>query len=119
MKILCTLRGGSVAPRFDLCVEVAIAEVKDGRLAGEARLILLSGPSAEELCGLVIREGIGVVICGGIEEAHFRYLSWKRVQVLDRVIGPWPEALARAAAGELTAGRILRPAVAAAANGRG
>jgi hypothetical protein len=48
-----------------------------------------------------------VVICGGIEEEYYQYLTWKRVKVLDSVIGDSGEALERLAAGRLQAGDIL------------
>ena len=47
------------------------------------------------------------MVCGGIEEAHFQYLTWKRIAVLDSVIGPADRLLARYAKGELQPGDIL------------
>jgi hypothetical protein len=49
-----------------------------------------------------------VVICGGIEEAHFQYLVWKKIEVIDRVIGPAPQAIALAIAKQLRPGGIVR-----------
>jgi len=49
------------------------------------------------------------VICGGIEEAHFQYLVWKKIEVIDRVIGPAPQAIDLAIAKQLRPGSILRP----------
>lgn len=109
MKVLMPLLGANIAPRFDLAVEVLIAQREaDGAVVGEPRMVLLPGPSADELCALILKEGIGLVVCGAIEESHFQYLSWKKVKVVDRVIGPWQQALARAVAGRLKSGEILR-----------
>lgn len=107
MKILITIRDNDIAPRFDLATEVLIVEtgVKE---ASKPRNILLPGPSADELCSLIIKEGISLVICGGIEEAHFQYLVWKKITVIDKVIGTAAEALPLAKAGELKPGAILR-----------
>lgn len=103
------LLGESIAPRFDLAVEVLIAEADaTGALIGEPRIVLLPGPSADALCALILKEGVGLVVCGAIEESHFQYLSWKKIKVIDRVIGPWQQALARALANRLKAGEILR-----------
>lgn len=109
MKLLLPLLGDNVAPRFDLAVEVVIVEGDaTGAIAGEPRIVLLPAASADELCALILKEGINVVVCGGIEESHFQYLSWKKVTVIDRVIGPWRQAVALACANRLQPGEILR-----------
>ncbi len=110
MKILATLRDNDIAPRFDLTTEVLIVETDGNKPVGKARNILLPGASADELCSLIIKEGIGLVICGGIEEEHFQYLAWKKIAVIDKVIGPAAEALRLAADGKLKAGAIVRQA---------
>lgn len=103
------LLGERIAPRFDLAVEVLIVEGDAaGAVVGEPRMVLLPGPSADELCALILKEGVGLVVCGAMEESHFQYLSWKKVQVLDRVIGPWQQAMERALAGRLKPGEVLR-----------
>jgi hypothetical protein len=97
-----------VAPRFDLATEVLIARVRKGRLAGEPRVVLLPGPSAEELCSLVLEKAITDVVCGGIEDAHYQYLGWKNVRVVDRVIGRWEGVLRLFLANELRPGTVVR-----------
>ena len=109
MKILVTLRDNDIAPRFDLSTEVLIVETENNRPTGKPRNILLPGSSADELCSLIIKEGITLVVCGGIEEAHFQYLGWKKITVIDKVIGSAAEAVRLAAAGELKCGMVLRP----------
>ncbi len=107
MKILITIRENNVAPRFDLTSEVLIALCENQEILGTPRTMLMNRPSAEDLCALIIKEGISTVICGGIEESHLKYLSWKKIQVVDSVIGPYSEALNAANAGFLKAGTIL------------
>lgn len=102
------LLGDSVAPRFDLATEVLIAQSRDGRLVGEPRVVLLPGPSADELCSLVLAERVGCVVCGGIEDVHFQYLAWKEVEVVDRVIGNWQGVLRRLLRQELRPGMVVR-----------
>jgi len=105
-KVLVPLHEDRVAPRFDLAAEVRLATVADtGRLTGE-KLLILPQPSAEQLCRLILNEAVNVVICGGIEEEHYDYLIWKKVTVIDDVIGPCHLALERFAAGRLTRGQI-------------
>jgi predicted Fe-Mo cluster-binding NifX family protein len=69
---------------------------------------LLPGPSGDELCSLIIKEDVSLVVCGGIEEAFFQYLVWKKITVIDRVIGPAEEVLRLALAGKLRTGTVLR-----------
>lgn len=107
MKLLATLLDNTIAPRFDLTAEVMIAECKKGKMAAKPRMVLLPTPSADELCTLILKENIGVVICGGIEESHFQYLSWKKIRVIDRVVGPWRLAVERALANTLRPGDII------------
>lgn len=107
MKILVTLQNNDIAPRFDLTTEVLIARITRGKVSGEPRTILLPGPSSDELCSLAIKEEVSLVICGGIEDAHFQYLIWKKIEVIDRIIGPADEALALAIAKNLQPGAII------------
>lgn len=108
MRILLTIQGEVVAPRFDLTTEILIARAERGELVEPPREILLPGPSGEELCGMVIKESITHLICGGIEEEHYQYLTWKGVVVLDRVIGTGQLALRCLLDGKLQAGAVLR-----------
>jgi len=110
MKILLVLQGAWIAPRFDLATEVLIIQTDDqGGSAGEPREILLPGPSAEELCGLILKEGISHVICGGIEEGHYQYLTWKRLKIIDHIIGTGKEVMRHfLARGELAPGTVMR-----------
>lgn len=109
MKILATIQGDNIAPRFDLTTEVIIARVVRANLSGEPRTIILPAPGSDELCSLILSEGINLVICGGIEETHFQYLGWKKIQVIDRIIGPANLAIELAAKGKLRSGAVLRP----------
>jgi predicted Fe-Mo cluster-binding NifX family protein len=108
MKMLITIHTSSIAQRFDLTPEVLIAYHDGERIADEPRTIIMSRPSAEDLCNLIIKEDIDTVICGGIEERHYKFLTWKKINVLDSVIGDYSTALNLAARGELVAGAILR-----------
>jgi len=106
-KILITLLNNDVAPRFDLTTEVLISSLREDGSVDENKTIVLAHESTEDLCQLILNEEVNVVICGGIEEEFFEYLSWKRVRVLDSVMGPWESALDRFRSGRLEAGAIL------------
>jgi predicted Fe-Mo cluster-binding NifX family protein len=108
-KILIALHGEEVAPRFDLATEVLIAVIQpDGTLA-EERTMVLPQASVEKLCHMIVTEDVGVVVCGGIEEEYYQYLTWKRVRVIDSVIGSCEKALQHLRSGALQPGDILLP----------
>lgn len=105
--VLIPLLREDVAPRFDLAVEVMLASFdEDGAETGR-QTIMLSHSSADELCDFVLRQGVSAVIANGIEEEYYHYLRWKRVEVLDGIMGPAGEALERFRQGRLAPGDIL------------
>ncbi len=107
-KILIPLYGNDIAPRFDLATEILIttADAKIGD--GTEKIIVLPQASAEKLCHLVLTEKIQTVICGGIEEEYYHYLIWKKVSVVDSVVGSWEAALYQNSIGSLHPGMILK-----------
>jgi len=107
MKILLTVQDNSIAPRFDQATEIMIAEHDGQRLTAEPRTIILPHRSAEELSDLIVKEGVECVICGGIEESFHKFFTWKKITVIDGVIGGHAEALQRCLAGELQSGTVL------------
>jgi predicted Fe-Mo cluster-binding NifX family protein len=108
-KILVTLYRDEVAPRFDLCSEVLLVIVDDESREARRQDLVLAHSGADELCDLILDREVAAVITGGIEEEHYHYLRWKRVDVVDAVAGPAEEALARYLDGRLSSGDILFP----------
>jgi len=90
-----------------MTTEVLIASIGEDGSIEENKTIVLAHESAEDLCQLILTEEVDVVICGGIEEEFLEYLTWKKVQVLDSVMGPWERALECFRAGQLKTGTIL------------
>jgi predicted Fe-Mo cluster-binding NifX family protein len=109
-RILIPLYEEDVAPRFDLATEVLIVALDNDGLPKQERVLILPGPSAEQICHLVVTEAVDTVICGAIEAEYYDYLVWKRVQMIDNVIGSYRNALARCVQGCLQPGDII-PAV--------
>jgi len=105
MKILITTQRDFVAQRFDLTAEVVIANVENDRLVGKPRAIIMDRPSAEDLCNM--EENIRHRVCGGIEDRHYQFLTWKKIQVIDFVIDDYETALQQAIAGKLHPGDLL------------
>lgn len=106
-KILIPLYGNDVSPRFDLATEILITSTETPIGSGKERIIVLPQASAEKLCHLVLTEGVQAVICGGIEEEYYHYLIWKKVTVVDSVIGSWELALHHFVDGKLYSGTLL------------
>jgi len=106
-KVLITIWLDDVAPRFDLTSEVLIATPGSNGAVEKRKILVLPSVSAEDLCQLILSENVEVVICGGIENEYYQYLGWKKVQVIDSVIGPFERALELAATDSLEAGAIL------------
>ncbi len=107
MKIMITTRGDFVSPRFDHSSEVIIATYYDKQLLEEPRSMLLSHVSAESICELALKEKVVTVICGGIEEQHYQFLTWKKIKVIDSIIGPHADALQLTMDNGLEPGTIL------------
>ena len=106
-KVLLTLYDHDISPRFDLATEVLIIDLdREGTVASE-RTVVLPHASAEELCHLILMEGITHVICGGIEEQFYQYLTWKKIKVMDSVMAPWSKALSLFRKRELVSGAVL------------
>lgn len=107
MKILITAQGDFVAQRFDLTAEVVLAVVENGELVGKPRTIIMDRPSPEDLSNMIMEENISVVICGGIEDRHYQFLTWKKIRVIDYVIGDHDAVLKKFLAGNLQPGDLL------------
>ncbi len=105
---MVTIWRDQVAPRFDLTTDVLVATVDSTGGLLHTKTVILSSVSAENLCHTILTKGVTTVICGGIEEQYYQYLTWKKIKVIDSVIGPHDLALELARAGRLEPGTILR-----------
>jgi hypothetical protein len=106
-KLLITLCGEDIAPRFDLATEVMIATIAPDGSLQDGKTLVLAQPSAEKLCHMVITEDVNIVVCGGIEEEFYQYLTWKRITVFDSIIGAVDRVLEHLCKEELRPGDIL------------
>ncbi|MBF0452722.1 MAG: dinitrogenase iron-molybdenum cofactor biosynthesis protein [Candidatus Magnetomorum sp.] len=94
-KYLIPLFDDQVAPRFDLATEVSIVTLDAKGQPVEKRTVVLPRASAEDLCHLILLEKIETLVCGGIEDEYYQYLKWKKVTVLDSVIGSYKDVIKR------------------------
>lgn len=109
-QVLLTLSRDEICPRFDMAAEALIAPLQipaQEDSGPEQRHLVLAHVSSEELCDVIVRAGVSVVVCGGIEEDYYHYLRWKRINVISDVMGPAEAVLERLRAGELQAGDSL------------
>lgn len=108
-RVLLPLAGNDLAPRFDAALAVLLADLDETGDIQDPRTIVLPRASADELCEFLLAHNVTTVVANGIPEDHFHYLRWKRVEVVDDILGSAEEALRRLAAGALQAGDILYP----------
>ncbi|MCP4604188.1 MAG: dinitrogenase iron-molybdenum cofactor biosynthesis protein [Proteobacteria bacterium] len=106
-RILIPLYGDDVAPRFDMATDVMIATFGPGNELLEKRTVVLQHASPDKLCQLILTGNINAVICGGIEEEYFQYLTWKKIRIIDSVIGEAGQALELLRKDNLHPGQIL------------
>ncbi|MDJ0622836.1 MAG: hypothetical protein QNJ17_07710 [Desulfocapsaceae bacterium] len=108
-KLLIPVQGDFVAQRFDLATEIIIAEFDKniGKLTSEPKTIIMERASDDELCQMIVDLNITDVICGGIEELHYNFLTWKKVTVYDSIIANWQTAMEKAVDGTLQSGEII------------
>jgi hypothetical protein len=105
-KVLVPLSDNDVAPRFDQASEVWIGWASPNR-PPQGKTLVLTHPSAEDLCQMALTEKAQVVICGAIENEFYEYLVWKKIQVIDFVLSPYERALKALVQEELRAGDNL------------
>lgn len=110
-KLLVVIQGDYVAPRFDLATEVILVKYEQGQIVEEPKNIIMERPSDEALSQMVVDEHVTDLVCGGIEDLHYQFLAWKRVNVVDRVIAPWQEALEQHISERLQSGDVIRSGV--------
>ena len=106
-RVLITVARDEIAPRFDLATEALLLNISENGEVLQRKTFLLAHASGDELCDLALSRDIGTIVCGGIEDEYYHYLRWKRIDVVDSVMGPLERVVASLAAGRLKAGDIL------------
>jgi hypothetical protein len=106
-RALITVSKDEVAPRFDLTTEALLLNISEGGEILQRKTFLLAHASGDELCDLALSRDIGTIVCGGIEEEYYHYLRWKRIDIIDSVMGPLESVVMRIAENSLKSGDIL------------
>lgn len=107
MIFVLTVKETTISPRFDKTNEILIAETDKGQLIKKPKTILINRTSSEEMCEIIVKENADTLICGGIEERYYKYLNWKKVTVIESVIGSTDQVLKMAMENTLSPGAIL------------
>lgn len=107
-KILIPLHDGEIAPRFDLATEIQMVSCTSQGDIEEEKVLILPGPSAERICHMAMTEQVHTILCGGIDQEVYDYLTWKKVEVIDDLIGTGTHMLQRYLSGRLQRGDIIR-----------
>ena len=107
VRVLIPLLGDDIAPRFDLAPEALIAIVEPKGQVAVEKSIVLSQASAEALCRLIMTEKVDVVVCCAIEEEYYQYLIWKKIRIIDSVMGAYSKVLERLETGTIASGESL------------
>lgn len=106
-RALLTVRKDEIAPRFDLTTEALLVNISNTGEIVLRKSFLLAHASGDELCDLALSRDVGIIVCGGIEDEYYHYLRWKRIEVIDQVMGPLESVVTRLAANKLGSGDIL------------
>ncbi|MDY0275818.1 MAG: NifB/NifX family molybdenum-iron cluster-binding protein [Desulfomicrobium sp.] len=106
-RILITVAQDEIAPRFDLTTEVLLVTLSENDDLIARKSFLLAHASGDELCDLALSRDMGVIVCGAIEDEYYHYLRWKRIEVIDSVMGPVEEVISCLVQGKLKTGDIL------------
>ena len=106
-RVLITVARDEIAPRFDLATEALLLNISENGEVLQRKTFLLAHASGDELCDLALSRDIGAIVCGGIEEEYYHYLRWKRIDVIDAIMGPLEPGVRRLAENRLRSGDIL------------
>ena len=103
MKLAIMLYGTRVSPRFGYCQTVMIVEVRDHQEI-QRKILETDDYYPEQIPVVLGKEGVEVVIAGGMNK-HFQDLfRWQGIQVIWGIIGEANDALAAFKNGQLTPG---------------
>ncbi len=108
MKIAIPIFGNRVSPRFDVCPEFWIIELRDGKIESEERQSVESFTLQQRLNHLSSL-GVDKIICGGIDNFCIDHLGTRGIEVIHNVSGEAAEALNLFLRGDLRPGFCCEP----------
>jgi predicted Fe-Mo cluster-binding NifX family protein len=92
MKVAIPLFKDRISPRFDVCPEIWVVELKDGKVVDQEKWTMESLNLYQRLDQLSSK-GVDKVICGGIDSFCIGQLGNSGIDVIHNVAGEAGEAL--------------------------
>jgi predicted Fe-Mo cluster-binding NifX family protein len=103
MKVAVMLYGARVSPRFNYSQRALIVEM-DGRQEIYRRKMPVQGCAPEQITELLLKEGVELVICGGINHCFQEFFKERGIAVIWGIIGDLEHVLTAFQANQLVAG---------------
>ena len=100
MKVAIPIFNSRVSPRFDVAAELLIATVDNCSVVAREQHALMNLNTLRR-SALLRKEGVDVLICGGITDFTVRLLMGNGIQVVPMVAGEIEEVLLRFIKGTL------------------
>ena len=92
MKIAVTYENGEIYQHFGHCQEFKIYDAKEGEICS-SQVVGTGGDGHEALAGFLTRQGVGVLICGGIGGGARAALSEAGIELYPGAAGSADEAV--------------------------
>jgi predicted Fe-Mo cluster-binding NifX family protein len=108
MIVAVPIFSSRVSPRLDCSPEMLLATVKEGRIVAR-EMAQVNGRNPLARINWLCRQGVQVVICGGLSRFSLRMLMDRGVRVFPGVAGDVDDALRMFLAGRLQAGLFIGP----------
>jgi predicted Fe-Mo cluster-binding NifX family protein len=92
MKVAIPIFKDRVSPRFDVCPEIWIIELNDGKVVNQEKWLMASFNLQQRLDQLTSK-GVDKIICGGIDSFCMDHLGNMGIDVIHNVAGEAGEVL--------------------------
>ncbi|MGQ9648124.1 MAG: NifB/NifX family molybdenum-iron cluster-binding protein [Thermodesulfobacteriota bacterium] len=92
MKVAIPIFRNRISPRFDVCPEIWIIELKDGEVINQEKWAT-ANLNLEQRMDQLTSKGVGKLICGGIDSFCMDHLGKMGIDVIHDVAGEAGEVL--------------------------
>jgi predicted Fe-Mo cluster-binding NifX family protein len=100
MRIAIATYGEMISPRFDCASTLRVLEYS-GNGQSDRREELLQLTEGDDHAGLLLRQGVTALLCGGIRRCDYQRLTAAGVEVVAGQFGPWLDVFREYLAGRL------------------
>jgi predicted Fe-Mo cluster-binding NifX family protein len=92
MRVAIPLFKDRISPRFDVCPEIWIIELNDGKVISQEKWPI-EGLNLQQRIDQLTSKGVDKIICGGIDSFCVDHLGNKGIDVIHNVAGDAWQAL--------------------------